>query len=145
MSRPIPMYFISAWLAIWLIGVPVRNRAVLEMLIGPHATLLVMAIAIVAALIINFKFLQCERTYVDLALGIVSLQLGYLLTRYLWLVLIDKTPPAYPLQYLLILGLNLYCVIYLMQPSTLEKIAMARTAILARQQHKRQTKQAEDG
>lgn len=139
------MYFISAWLAIWLIGVPLRNRPVLESLIGHHASLLVVAIAFVAALIINVKFLQCERLYVDFVLGIVSLQFGYLLTRFVWLTLERDTTIVYPLQILLILGLNLFYVVYLMLPSTLNKIVMARAAILARQQHKSPANQTQDG
>lgn len=130
------MYFIAAWLAIWLIGVPLRNRVSLQELIGTQLTLLIVVVAVVTAIALTVKFLQCERAYADLALGIVSLQLGYLLTRYIWLTVIDHASIVSPGQYLLAAGMNLFYVIYLMLPSTRKKIARVRAALLANRQRK---------
>ena len=136
MSRPIPMYFIAAWLVVWLIGVPLRNRAILQELIGTQPTLLIVAIAVITAIILSVKFMQCERAYVDLALGIVSLQLGFLLTRFIWLTVIANDPVEYRWQYLAIVVMNLFYVTYLMLPSSQKKIAQTRAALLAGHQHK---------
>lgn len=140
MSRPLPMYLISAWLAIWLIGVPLRNRAVLEALIGNQITILAIVIMAAAAIVLSVKFLQCERAYVDLVLWVLAVQLGYLLTRFLWLLFVLEQPIDYPIRYLLVLGLNLFSVLYLMSPSTVNNVARLRAAIRAEQQHKRQAK-----
>lgn len=134
------MYFIAAWLAIWLIGVPLRNRVSLQELIGTQFTLLIVFIAAVTAIILAVKFLQCERAYVDLALGIVSLQFGYMLTRYIWLTVIDGIPIGIiPWQYPLIIAMNLFYMVYLMLPSTQTKIARVREALLAERRRKQQT------
>lgn len=132
------MYFIAAWLAIWLSGVPVRNLAGLQELVGIQLTLLIMVIAVVAAIILAVKFLQCERAYTDLALGIVSMQLGYLLTRYLWLVVTANELIDYRWQYFFLVGMNLYYMVYLMRPSTQIKIAQIRASLLAERQRRRQ-------
>lgn len=132
------MYFIAAWLAIWLIGVPLRNRLSLQELLGTQLTLLIIVIAVVTAIILTVKFLQCERAYVDLALGIISLQLGYLLTRYIWLTVIDNAPIDYRWRYLLTVAMNLCYVIYLMLPSTQTRIAQVREALRAEHRRKQQ-------
>lgn len=130
MTRPLTTYLISIWLTIWLIGVPLSSRDLLLYQFGPYVTAVFLLCIILAALVINFQVLQCHPAYVDLALGILSLQLGYLLTRFIWLMLHEEFV-RFPAAYLIILGVNLYCVSYLMTPSTQARIRRARAAILA--------------
>ncbi|MEJ2361897.1 MAG: hypothetical protein P8Z75_10785 [Gammaproteobacteria bacterium] len=131
MTRPLTMYFISIWLAIWLIGIPLRNQDILVAQFGPQLTMLFLIVITVAALVIGFQLLQCHPTYVELALAILAIQLGYLLTRFIWLAL-HAGFQVYPLPSLIVLGVDLYCVTYLMTPSTRARISRARAIILAK-------------
>lgn len=131
MTRPLTTYFISIWLAIWLIGIPLRNQDILVTQFGPHLTMLFLIVITIAALVIGFQLLQCHPGYVELALAILALQLGYLLTRIIWLALHEGFQ-VFPLASLIVLGVDLYCVTYLMTPSTRARISRARAIILAK-------------
>ena len=129
MTRPLTTYLISIWLTIWLIGIPLSSRDLLVYQFGPYLTALFLLSIILAALVINFQVLRCHPAYIDLALGILSLQLGYLLTRFIWLMLHEGFA-GFPVAYLIILGVNFYCVSYLMLPATQARIRRARAALL---------------
>lgn len=128
MVRPLTIYLISGWLAIWLLGIPVHNLPLLTYWFGTFVSLLFLALIFVATLVFVYQLLQSHQLYVDLALGMLSFQLGYLLTRFAWLLVHDRFS-TYPLFFLIVLSINLYLVTYLMTPLGQSRIKRAHTSL----------------
>ena len=135
------MFFIAAWFLSTFSTFPSRYQAIFIPLVTEENIPIIVVATLAISVSIVFKFIQCEKVFINLVFGWVFLWGAYQIVLFAWAaVLYWEQIQIHPLKFIG-LFINMACAIYLALPSTRKKISIARAHIETEKMRKFQLKQ----